>query len=165
MIIPGHSADRLPEVRTLFTEYAESLGFDLCFQGFDRELRDLPGEYEPPTGSLLLAVGEGGAEGCVALRRLDGQTSEMKRLYVRPRARGSGLGRRLAVAIIAEAKRIGYSRMRLDTVPSMKGAIGLYESLGFRRIEPYRPNPIAGALFMELNLGESGAGFGGTIGT
>jgi putative acetyltransferase len=163
MIIPGHSADRLPEVRTLFTEYAESLGFDLCFQGFDRELRDLPGEYEPPTGSLLLAVGEGGAEGCVALRRLDGQTSEMKRLYVRPPARGSGLGRRLALAIIAEARRIGYARMRLDTVPSMKGAIGLYQRLGFRRIAPYRPNPIEGALFMELNLGESSAG-GGTIG-
>jgi ribosomal protein S18 acetylase RimI-like enzyme len=158
MIIPGHSPDRLPEVRNLFTEYAESLGFDLCFQGFDRELRDLPGEYAPPTGSLLLAVGEGGAEGCVALRRLDIQTSEMKRLYVRPHARGSGLGRRLALAIIAEARRIGYARMRLDTVPSMKGAIGLYQSLGFRRIAPYRPNPIEGALFMELNLADSGAG-------
>jgi putative acetyltransferase len=163
MIIPGHSADRLPEVRTLFMEYAASLEFDLCFQGFDRELRDLPGEYSPPTGSLLLAVGEGGAEGCVALRRLDGQTSEMKRLYVRPSARGSGLGRRLALAVIAEARRIGYTRMRLDTVPSMTGAIGLYQSLGFRRIAPYRPSPIEGALFMELNLGESSTG-GGTIG-
>ncbi|HWX25308.1 MAG TPA: GNAT family N-acetyltransferase, partial [Vicinamibacteria bacterium] len=116
----------------------------------------------PPTGCLLLAVGEGGAEGCVALRRLDGQTSEMKRLYVRPQARGSGIGRRLALAIIAEARRIGYARMRLDTVPSMKGAIGLYQSLGFRRIAPYRPNPIEGALFLELNMGESIVS-GGTI--
>ncbi len=160
MIIAGHSADRLPEVRTLFTEYAGIVGFDLGFQDFDRELRELPGEYAPPPGCLLLAVGEGGAEGCVALRRLDGQTSEMKRLYVRPRARGSGLGRRLALAIIAEARRIGYARVRLDTVPSMKEAILLYESLGFRRIAPYRQNPIAGALFMELNLGGRGAGFG-----
>jgi putative acetyltransferase len=153
MIIGGHSGDRLLEVRTLFKEYAGTVGFDLAFQDFDRELRELPGEYAPPSGSLLLAVGEGGAEGCVALRRLDGQISEMKRLYVRPQARGSGLGRRLALAIIAEARRIGYARMRLDTVPSMPEAIGLYQSLGFRRIAPYRPNPIAGALFMELNLG------------
>jgi ribosomal protein S18 acetylase RimI-like enzyme len=163
MIIAGHSGDQLPEVRTLLTEYAGSVGFDLCFQDFDRELRELPGGYAPPTGSLLLAVGEYGAEGCVALRRLDGQTSEMKRLYVQPRARGSGLGRRLALAIMAEARRIGYARMRLDTVPSMNEAIGLYESLGFRRIAPYRSNPIAGALFMELNLGESSAG-GGSLG-
>jgi ribosomal protein S18 acetylase RimI-like enzyme len=98
-------------------------------------------------------VDAAGAVGCVALRRLDAQISEMKRLYLRPRARGSGLGRGLALAVIAEARRMGYARMRLDTVPSMKEAIVLYRSLGFREIPPYRENPIPGALFMELELG------------
>jgi ribosomal protein S18 acetylase RimI-like enzyme len=152
MIVAAHTPDRLPEVRALLQEYAAAIGFDLCFQDFDRELRDLPGDYAPPPGRLLLAVDAGGAVGCVALRRLDAQTSEMKRLYVRPRARGSRLGRGLAQAVIAEARRIGYARMRLDTVPSMKEAIVLYRSLGFREIPPYRPNPIPGALFMELEL-------------
>ena len=136
------------EVRALFREYAASLSFALDFQDFDRELDDLPGPYAPPRGALLLARGEG----CVGLRPLDGTTCELKRLYVRPVARGTGLGRRLAEAIVAEARRLGYTRVRLDTVPGMDAAQALYEQLGFREIEPYRANPIRGARFLELEL-------------
>jgi len=136
------------EVRTLFREYATSLPFALDFQDFDRELADLPGAYAPPRGALLLARGEG----CVGLRPIDDTTCEMKRLYVRPSARGTGLGRRLAEAVVAEARRLGYAHMRLDTVPEMAAAQSLYERLGFREIPPYRPNPILGARFLELQL-------------
>jgi ribosomal protein S18 acetylase RimI-like enzyme len=139
-------------VRTLFLDYQESLGVDLCFQGFDRELAELPGDYAPPEGSLLVARAEDGIVACVALRRLDPQTCEMKRLYVRPTQRGLGLGRALAEAVIAEARRIGYVRMRLDTLPSMTEAAALYERLGFRDIEPYTANPVPGARFLQLEL-------------
>jgi GNAT superfamily N-acetyltransferase len=138
----------LEEVRTLFREYAASLPFALDFQDFDRELADLPGAYAAPRGALLLARGAG----CVGLRPLDETTCEMKRLYVRPSARGTGLGRRLADAVIAEARRLGYAHMRLDTVPGMDSAQFLYERLGFHEIPPYRPNPIPGARFLELEL-------------
>jgi GNAT superfamily N-acetyltransferase len=138
----------LDEVRALFGEYASSLAFALDFQGFDRELAELPGAYAPPRGALLLARGEG----CVGLRPIDETTCELKRLYVRPAARGTGLGRRLAEAVIAEARTLGYKRMRLDTVPGMDAAQSLYEQLGFREIAAYRPNPIPGALFLELEL-------------
>ena len=136
------------EARALFREYAASLPFALDFQGFDRELAEFPGDYAPPRGALLLARGAG----CVGLRPLDATTCELKRLYVRPPARGTGLGRRLAEAIVAEGRRLGYQRMRLDTVPGMAAALSLYAELGFREIPPYRTNPNPGAVFLELEL-------------
>ena len=134
----------LPLVRELLLDYAASLGVDLSFQGFDHELETLETYYE----LILLAD----RDGCVALRRIDGETCEMKRLYVRPSARGRQLGRSLAEALIADAKRRGYRRMRLDTLPTMQSAMRLYESLGFVDIAPYRFNPIAGSRFLELDL-------------
>ncbi len=149
----AHVPDDLAEVRALFEEYAASLGFDLEFQGFRDELAGLPGDYaEPGRGALLLAHDAGAVAGCVALRAIDAETCEMKRLYIRPAWRGRGLGRLLAEAIIAEARRLGYRAMRLDTVPSMTGALALYRSLGFVAIAPYRHNPIDGAVFLELAL-------------
>jgi ribosomal protein S18 acetylase RimI-like enzyme len=144
--------EQIEEARRLLREYEGSLGVSLCFQGFERELAALPGEYAPPAGRLLLALDTGQVVGCVALRRLDERTCEMKRLYLRPEFRGRGAGRGLAFAIIDEARKIGYNKMRLDTLPSMREAIELYESLGFKRIEPYYPNPVPGAVFMELEL-------------
>ena len=142
------TAADLPEVRRLFEEYAASIGFSLDFQGFDEEVASLPGRYAPPTGALLLARGAG----CVALRTLDADACEMKRLYVRPAFRGSGLGRRLVEAILDEARALGFASIKLDTVPSMGSAIALYESLGFRDVPPYTKNPIAGTRFLELTL-------------
>lgn len=137
---------------TLFVEYADSLGFDLSFQGFDEELASLPGDYARPKGCLLLAEYKGQMAGCVAVRQLGEDICEMKRLYVKPEFRGLGIGRALAEAIIEQARKIGYTHMRLDTVPSMEVARELYGSLGFRRISSYRYNPIEGAVFMELKL-------------
>jgi putative acetyltransferase len=149
---PVTSVDDLAEVRLLFQEYAASLNFSLCFQSFDRELADLPGAYAPPAGRLLLTRVEDVAAGCVALRPLGNDACEMKRLFVRPVFHGQGLGRRLALAIVEEGRAAGYTTMRLDTVPSMTAAQGLYESLGFRDIPPYRENPIDGARYLELRL-------------
>lgn len=130
-------------VRELFREYEASLDFDLCFQGFEEELDDPFASYE----AILLA-----SDGCVALRRIDTEVCEMKRLYVRPAARGTSLGRALAESIVQLAKDNGYARMKLDTVPSMTSAIKLYRSLGFRETDSYRYNPIEGALYFELDL-------------
>jgi putative acetyltransferase len=139
-------------VRRLFEEYAASLGIDLGFQDFDTELRELPGEYAPPRGRLLLARIDGDAVGCVGLRPLETDVCEMKRLYVLPAHRGTGAGRALAEAVIRAGAQLGYRHMRLDTLPSMEAARALYRSLGFREIEPYRHNPIPGTAYMELAL-------------
>jgi putative acetyltransferase len=138
--------------RTLFLEYAAWLKVDLCFQGFTAELDGLPGLYAPPHGRLLLAETQGRACGCVALRPLSDKVCEMKRLFVRPEARGTGLGRRLARLVIDEAQGIGYATMRLDTLASMLPAFRLYESLGFVRRPAYYDTPLADTVFMELAL-------------
>jgi len=147
------SPDQIAQARELFLEYADSLGFSLCFQSFDKELEGLPGDYAPPDGRLLVAEYRGELAGCVALHKLENEICEMKRLYLRPQLRGRGVGRALAEAIIAEARAIGYRKMRLDTVePVTPNAVAMYRRLGFVEIEPYRANPIAGALYMELTL-------------
>jgi putative acetyltransferase len=147
------SGEDVAAVRELFQEYARTLGVDLCFQGFDTELAELPGDYAAPWGRLFLASDPAGRPaGCVALRRLDDETCEMKRLFVAGGHRGSGLGRALAEVVIEDARAIGYRRIRLDTLPSMTEAAALYERLGFRDIEPYYTNPVAGARFLELAL-------------
>ena len=140
-------------VRELFLEYARSLDFSLCFQSFDQELAGLPGDYAPPRGRLLLAELEGKPAGCVALHAIDAELAEMKRLYVRPEFRGKRVGMRLVEAIISEAHKVGYRRMRLDTVePVMKAAVAMYRRFGFREIPAYRENPMQGTLYMELIL-------------
>lgn len=146
------TAEDLAYVRDLFREYSAGLGVDLCFQGFEDELATLPGKYAPPAGRLLLARRGAEALGCVALRPLKHGACEMKRLYVRPAARGEQLGRRLAERICQEAREAGYSRMCLDTLPSMEAAQKIYADLGFREIEPYVFNPVAGVKFLALAL-------------
>jgi ribosomal protein S18 acetylase RimI-like enzyme len=149
----AESPAQLAQARELFIEYAQSLGFSLCFQNFDKELASLPGGYAPPEGRLLLADQDGQLAGCIALHKLEPGVCEMKRLYLRPRFRGKGLGRALADHIIAEARQIGYQRMRLDTVePVMKDAVAMYRKLGFKEIAPYCPNPMSGVIYMELEL-------------
>ena len=149
----AESQAQLAQARELFLEYAQSLGFSLCFQNFDQELASLPGGYAPPEGRLLLAEYEGRVVGCVALHRLATDICEMKRLYLRPSMRGKRLGRILADRIITEARQIGYRRMRLDTVePVMKDAVAMYRKLGFRQIAPYCTNPMSGVIYMELDL-------------
>jgi len=152
-LIQAESPAQIAQARELFLEYAQSLGFSLCFQNFDKELAELPGDYAPPEGRLLLAECKGQLAACVAIRKLGPDTCEMKRLYLRPQFRGKGLGRALAERVIAKARQIGYRRMRLDTVePVMKDAVAMYRKLGFKEIAPYCPNPIPGALYMELEL-------------
>jgi ribosomal protein S18 acetylase RimI-like enzyme len=138
--------------RTLLKEYVDSLGIDLSFQNIQEELANLPGCYARPEGCILLASYDGQIAGCVALRKLNDSICEGKRLYVKPQFRGLEIGRKLIEAIIAEARKIGYTHIRGDTLPTMKAAQALYASLGFKEIEPYRYNPIEGAIFLELKL-------------
>jgi putative acetyltransferase len=151
--VQAESPAQIGQVRELFLEYAQSLRVNLCFQNFEEELAELPGHYAPPGGRLLLAEYEGHLAGCVALHQWEPGVCEMKRLYLRPSFRGKGLGRVIAETILSEARKIGYQCMRLDTIePIMKDAVEMYRKLGFREIAPYRPNPIAGAMYMELKL-------------
>ena len=153
MLVQVQTGPDIDLARELFREYQRSLDIDLCFQDFERELATLPGEYAPPFGRLLLLYEEEDLAGCVALRKIDDETCEMKRLYDRPEFRGRQLGKRLAEAVIDESRVIGYKKMKLDTLPIMKTAITMYRSLGFKPTPPYRQNPVPGALFMELDLG------------
>lgn len=139
-------------VRALFREYQQSLGIDLCFQGFESELAALPGDYARPQGRLYLGLEAGVAAACIALRRLDATTAEMKRLYVRPAFRGRGHGRVLAQRVIDDARATGAARLVLDTLPGMREAQAMYEAFGFRDIPPYTHNPVPGARFMGLGL-------------
>lgn len=148
----AESPELIGTVRELFVEYSESLGVDLCFQGFAEELAKLPGDYARPTGRLFVALeGDRGA-GCGALRQIGDDACEMKRLYVRPADQGRGVGRELIDALMNSAREIDYARMRLDTLPSMTKAIAIYRTLGFKEIAPYRANPAPGALFLEYRL-------------
>jgi GNAT superfamily N-acetyltransferase len=152
-IVLAISEPAIQHVRQLFREYAASLSFTLCFQGFEEQLASLPGKYGAPHGRLLVATGKDGAAlGCFGLRPLDESTAEIKRLYVRPAFRGDGTGRKLMEYVLDEAKSIGYRRVPLDTVASMVEANRLYDALGFREIVPYCENPLPGARFLEKSL-------------
>ena len=152
-IFQANTPEDIEHARSLFEEYATGLGFSLCFQNFDQELKNLPGDYAPPDGRLLLAAEDDQLAGCIALRKLEPGVCEMKRLFLRPAYRGRGLGRLLVESLISEARNLGYTRMRLDTIPGkMDAAIALYHSFGFVEIGPYCENPVEGAKFMELNL-------------
>ena len=152
-LVQVQSDEDTARARALFEEYAAWLGINLCFQNFDKELASLPGDYAPPDGRLMFAFEGDQLAGCVALRKIGEGICEMKRLFVRPEFRGRGLGRQLTEGIIKEARRIGYQRMRLDTLPpKMSIAVGVYRSLGFKEIGPYYNNPVEGATFMELEL-------------
>ncbi len=152
-LIQAGSIEEIDAAKILFLEYANWLEFDLCFQGFDKELAELPGKYAPPKGRLYLLKDDGNYAGCIALREIDTGISEMKRLYVKPELRGKGFGILMANKLIEDAKQIGYEKMRLDTIGDrMKEALTLYKSLGFYEIEPYYDNPQLGVVYMELDL-------------
>ncbi len=151
-VLLATSADDVEAARELFVEYQRTIDVDLCFQNFEKELAALPGDYAAPSGRLLLAKSNGDVAGCVALRRLSETTCEMKRLFVRAAFQGQGVGKKLVTRLIEEARGIGYSAMRLDTLPTMKPARALYESLGFRPIPPYTSNPVPGTAYLELRL-------------
>jgi len=151
-IVRAENREQIKVARVLFREYEQFLKVDLCFQNFVAELADLPGKYAPPEGALFLAMNGSEAGGCVALRKIEPGICEMKRLYVRPEQRGNGLGRRLADRIIEEGARLGYRRMRLDTLERLTEAVRLYLSLGFAQIPAYYDNPLPGVLYWELDL-------------
>lgn len=148
----AESQEHLEIVKELFLEYAHSLEFSLGFQDFEEEIARMPGHYGPPGGRILLAFVEDRPAGCVALRRLEEGICEMKRLYVRPKYRGRGIGKALSEKIIEEAGKIGYVKIRLDTLRSMKEANSLYRGQGFHEIKPYRYNPFEQAVFLEKDL-------------
>jgi len=149
----GATAEDMDSARAIFREYEAWLAMDLCFQGFEDEVKNLPGKYAPPGGRLYLAEADGQLAGCIALRDLDGGVCEMKRLFVRDAFRGCQIGRILIERLIDEARAIGYERMRLDTYPPKMGkAVGLYKSYGFYEIPAYYHNPHDGVLFMVLAL-------------
>jgi len=154
MKLRAPSTAELDEVRALFREYEKWLDYDLCFQGFEAEVAGLPGRYAPPLGRLWLAEVDGQLAGCVGLREIEPGICEMKRLYVRDFARGKGVGRALAQRVIEDARAIGYRAMRLDTlrIERMRAANALYDSLGFRDIEPYYANPLPDVRYMEIEL-------------
>lgn len=155
-IIQAETAEQIEATRKIFREYEAWLNLDLCFQGFEEELANLPGKYKLPDGRLLLALSNGNVAGCVALRKLEDGICEMKRLFVRDEFRGQRVGILLLEKLISEAKEIGYEKLRLDTYPPKMGkAVSLYEAHGFREIEPYYHNPFGETLFMELDLKES----------
>lgn len=156
-IIEAKNQAQIDGVRLLFREYEAFLDVDLCFQGFEEELAELPGRYAPPDGVLLLAVENGQAAGCGALRRIDAKTCEMKRLFVRPAFRGRRLGRALAQRLIIEAVARGYEAMLLDTLDKLKAAVALYRDLGFEQTEPYYGNPLPGVLYWRLELNQAKA--------
>ena len=151
-IVLAHNADHLLTVYELFQEYAVGVGLNFCFQGFTEELATLPGKYAPPDGRLLLGECNGQPAACVAMRKISDGVCEMKRLYVRPAYRGRGIGRDLAEAMIVSASESGYRAMKLDTLASMKPAVALYESLGFRRTTAYYQNPLPDVVYFELQL-------------
>jgi ribosomal protein S18 acetylase RimI-like enzyme len=154
-LIQAQSSAEIESARELFAEYALWVEISLCFQNFDKEVAELPGAYAPPSGRLFLATDAQQVMGCVALRKIGDGVGEMKRLYVRPEFRGRGLGRILTEKLIAEAKQIGYARLRLDTLPGkMDQAIAMYRLFGFQEIPPYYKNPVADATFMELMLSD-----------
>jgi ribosomal protein S18 acetylase RimI-like enzyme len=146
------SGEDIDQIKLLFREYEKAIGVDLCFQNFEKELADLPGQYALPEGCLILARVDNQMAGCVALRRFEANVCEMKRLYLRSQFRKLGLGRQMATIIIKEAVNRGYKTMRLDTLPSMTEAIALYKSMGFVQIDSYRYNPLEGAIYMEKQL-------------
>jgi ribosomal protein S18 acetylase RimI-like enzyme len=158
VIATAHEPPLLDDARLLIQEYADSLSFDLGFQNLDEEIATLPGAYAPPRGCLLVARSEDRSLGCVAVRALDSDTAELKRLWMRPEARGTGAGRRLVTRAIDDARAMGYARIRLDTTPEMGAAQALYRSLGFVEIDAYRPNPVPGTTYLELRLRECGPG-------
>jgi ribosomal protein S18 acetylase RimI-like enzyme len=152
-ILQVESFEEIEEARRLFREYEAWLDVDLCFQSFKEELKNLPGKYAAPTGRLLLAFADEKIAGCIALRKIDDETCEMKRLFVREDFRGSGAGKKLIEKLIAEARALGYKRMLLDTLPDkMPKAVALYRFYGFRQIAPYYDNPHKDTLFMEKVL-------------
>ena len=151
--IPAETMEDYREAEALLREYEAGLGIDLCFQGFSEELESLERMYGPPGGRFLIVRQGERTAGCVALRDLGGKICEMKRLFVRPDFRGRGLGRKCAEEIVCAAREMGYASVRLDTLPTMRAAMALYRSMGFREIAPYAENPVEGVVFMELGLG------------